>query len=166
MSMPQPIIHTRLMQSDIEEVLRMSNFDKAEYPWAKRFVGRFPIPVWQRSLCWTQEQNIKLIESIWLGFEIGTYIVNDWDMTGNIQVKNSDIVIDGQQRINAIIRYANDEFPVFGQYYSSLTKREQARFKKTSFGKRITTCFDEKLLKEIYNRLNFSGVKHTEDQRA
>ncbi|USD35463.1 MULTISPECIES: DUF262 domain-containing protein [Vibrio] len=167
MNMPQPIIHTRLMQSDIEEVLRTAGYDQKDYPWAVRFVGRFPVPKWQRDLCWSREQKIKLIESIWLGFDIGSYIVNEWDMEGNVLVENSDIVIDGQQRIEAICAYAlNDEFSVFGKRYSELNKREQARFKKTSFPKRITHTFNEDALKETYNRLNFGGTQHKPEQRA
>lgn len=80
--------------------------------------------------------------------------------------KNSDIIIDGQQRINAILKYANNEFEVFGAYYRELTKREKKRFANTIFAKKKTRTFDEAILKDVYNRLNFGGVNHLAHQRA
>ena len=151
----------------IGEILFYSNkLDKSEYPWAERFIGPYPVPAWQRPLCWTQEQSTQLIESILSGYDIGTYIVNDWEMTGDKKNLLSDICIDGQQRINAIVQYSQNRFRVHGRLYSELSVGDQRRFAKTIFSKAIYTSFDEQKLKSIYNRLNFSGTNHTESQRA
>lgn len=164
--MPKPILRTVISASQIAEVVRFDpHFNAKEYPWAGRFIGRYPIPSWQRDLCWSVNQNIELIESVFLGFDIGTYVINAWNMEDDLMVPNSDIIIDGQQRINALLLYVNDSFKVFGLYYSELPIADKRRFSNHSFPKRTTETFDETLLKSAYNRLNFSGVEHEDHQK-
>jgi hypothetical protein len=169
--MPKPIIDYQVRLFELSEVLPKEGHrytSEELYPWAKRFIGRFPIPPFQRELCWTTEQNIDLIESVYLGFDIGTYMVNNWGMRGNEQsyVPLSDVLLDGQQRVNAICRYVNNEFQVFGAYFNDVALPDQRRFLRTTFTRKVVTCFNEEKLRIVYNKLNFSGVRHREDQRA
>lgn len=77
-TMPAELLQISSHPSVIGEIMHQAkSINHSEYPWASRFVGGFPIPDWQRELCWDQEQEIKLIESIWLGLDIGCYTVND-----------------------------------------------------------------------------------------
>ena len=51
--------------------------------------------------------------------------------------------------------------------WNDLDIPQQRRFRNTSLGYiTIDRDFSLEALKEIYNRLNFSGTAHTEDQRA
>jgi len=170
-AMPKHIVEFQTHGFELSEVLVKDDPDENPrilYPWASHFIGRFPIPVFQRELCWTTKQDIELIESIYLGFDIGTYMVNDWDIKSGERscVPLSDVLIDGQQRINAICRYVNNEFQVFGANYKDIDPVDQRRFKRTQFPRKVIKCFDEEKLRTVYNKLNFSGVRHREDQRA
>ena len=148
------------------EVFPSEDYTKATHPWATAFVGRFPLPDFQRPLCWTQAQSISFIESVYLGFDLGSYMVNNYTSDGGYCVNYSDVLIDGQQRINAVTEYIENKFEVFGAYWRELDRADRTRFKHTTFTRKTITCFDEELLREAYNRLNFAGTKHTEDQRA
>lgn len=139
------------------------------------YLFRFKIPDFQRPIVWDNNQCIKFIESAWLGYDIGSYLVNkvqNW-----VKLKNDDsgkeyihpyddYLLDGQQRINAIKRYIACDFKVFGLLYCELTEIEKRRFENTTFTQNRVFLTDITELKELYNRLNFGGTAHTEDQRA
>ena len=130
----------------------------------ENFINRefdFKIPDFQRPLVWTREQKIKLIESLWVGIPIGTYTVNESD--------NPDfdrLLIDGQQRINAIKEYVNDVFPAYGLFYSECDLIEKRRFNDCRFPCYVTQSDDIEYLKNYYNLMNFGGTAHKESERV
>ncbi|OUV22975.1 MAG: hypothetical protein CBC55_02730 [Gammaproteobacteria bacterium TMED95] len=136
---------------------------------AERYACGFPLPSFQRPAVWTTEQKAKFIESIFLGLHIGTYCVHESDWTGVAEAKIvpfSGWLLDGQQRLLTIEDYINDKFKVFDLYFSDLTKAEVRRFMNTPFKRHEVALHDEAKIKDLYNRLNFGGTAHTEDQRA
>lgn len=134
---------------------------------ADRYAMGAPLPEWQREACWTQEQQILLIESIWIGLPIGFYVINkqDEDSSGSPHPL-SGILIDGQQRMLAIETYLKDGFRVYGAYWSEVPVTKQRDFRQTHFPLYETNIWDETQLRDLYNRLNFGGVAHREDQKA
>ncbi len=158
---PIDMLYSYLLKSPGEK-------DMALYNHSGRWLGMYPIPSFQRELCWDRERQIKLIESVWLGFSIGTYVVNDLNME-TVQGRFhplQDMLIDGQQRLEAFRAYFMDEFPVFGARWSELPMLENRRFRNTVFPFIKVYILDEDKLREAYNRLAFGGVAHTEAQRA
>ena len=125
------------------------------------FINRdfdFKLPDFQRPLVWTIEQKIKLIESLWVGIPIGTYTVNESNNP------NYDrLLIDGQQRINAIKEYVNNGFKVYDLFYSEVTDR---KFTNCQFPCYVTQSDDIEYLKNYYNLMNFGGTAHKEGERA
>src|SRR3546814_14998333 len=80
-------------------------------------------------------------------------------------------LIDGQQRCNALWSYVNDEFPIFvgtehEHRWSDLNIVEQRFFRHIQIGYTKLQSNDENHLRMVYDRLNFGGVAHTDDQRA
>ena len=143
------------------------HYDDNDYPWAKRMLGKFPIPVWQRDSVWTLDQKVSFIESAFLGYDLGSIVINGYlDGKNDTLVMYSDCLIDGQQRIEASLDFVNNKFKVYGLYWKELTRSEQNRFLMRELGKRMVDCFDEVKLKEVYNHLNFSGTSHKESERA
>jgi hypothetical protein len=122
---------------------------------------KFVIPNFQRPLVWTQEQKIKLIESIWLGIPIGTYTINE-----AYQTPYDMIIIDGQQRINAIKEYISDTFKVYDMFYSELRDSYKKRFINAIFPRYTTQSDDIEYLKKYYNLMNFGGTAHKKSERA
>lgn len=122
----------------------------------------FRIPSWQRPLVWTRDQEIKFIESAWLGLPLGTYTYNQ----GEYESPLDGILIDGQQRMMAIQRYLQDEFSVFGYKWSQVTKIDQRIFENRSFHAYVTKTEEESYLKNYYNLMNFGGTAHKEGERV
>lgn len=136
-------------QHDLNVILHVHHYyyERKEWKLAK----------WQRPFVWTQEQSIRLIESVWLGLNIGTYSINE--------SKNDDldfIIIDGQQRIISLKKYWDNEFSVYGYYWDDLNRLEKRRFKLSQFSKYTTKSDDEQYLRDYYQRMNFGGTPHEE----
>lgn len=150
---------------------------KAQYPWAKGFVMGLPLPAFQRDACWTQEQKVRFIESIWSGVDLGSYMVNGlFEYVGGVGSGSamrefSDALLDGQQRLSAIEAYVMGEFPVkdalgVARYWHELPRVERRRFSGTTFGRAEVRTFDEAKLRRIYNLRAFGGTAHKESERA
>lgn len=122
----------------------------------------YNLPSWQRPFVWTQGQSVKLIESIWMGLNIGTYTFNRSHDDANFD----NLLIDGQQRLRTIELYLTNSFPVFGYVWSDIPRPEQRDFESRHFHCFITQSTDEAYLRGYYDMMNFGGTAHTEDQRA
>lgn len=150
-------------------IARMKNLteDSGGVLIAKRYAMGAPLPAWQRESCWSLDQNVRLIESIWAGIPIGFYIINvqSEDKKG-VPLPYSGILIDGQQRMLALEAYINDEYTVYGSYWSDVHIIDKREFMHTHFPFYETKIQDESQLRDLYNKLNFGGVTHREDQKA
>lgn len=161
--MPDRIHLGSLMTSTMSHAIMFQK--KMEFPNPKglRMVMGFVLPEWQRPLVWTHEQSEAFMRSVWLGLPIGTY-------SYNVCYENPELdglLIDGQQRLHAVEQYLSDAFPVFGHLWSEVTKVDRRHFSNTvAFHCFISETNDEQYLRNYYNIMNFSGVRHTQDQRA
>lgn len=132
-------------------------------PHGLRVVMGYFLPKWQRPLVWTEAQDIAFIESAWRGIPLGTYSFNMLFDGSEIDM----ILIDGQQRMNAIQRYLNDEFPVFGYRWSEVTEVDQRVWgMQVGFACYRCRTRDEEYLRSYYNLMNFGGTAHKESERA
>lgn len=78
----------------------------------------------------------------------------------------SDWLIDGQQRMTAVRDFVTDQLPIFdGVRYSQLDEiTRRKRFEMVVFPSiELPYTHDEQLLRTLYERLNFGGMPHTED---
>lgn len=129
----------------------------------RRTVMGFVLPSWQRGLVWTNDQKVAFIESAWRGIPLGTYTYNQAAMGSPLDY----LLIDGQQRMSAIQSYIEDEFQVFGHFWSDLPKRDERRWGMTTvFASYVTETDDEAYLRGYYNLMNFGGTAHLESERA
>lgn len=130
-----------------------------------RYVMGYKLPSWQRPFVWTRDQKVKLIESLWLGLNIGTFTVNR--DPGYQRNEFDNLLIDGQQRLKALEEYFTGDFPVFGYRWDELDRAEQRDFEFTRhFHSYITSTRDEQYLRDYYNMMNFGGTAHKESERA
>jgi len=138
-------------------------------------LGHYYIPPFQRPVVWTLEQQRRLVESMWLGIAIGAVVVSsegDKDKTTDRYPISADLLLDGRQRLTSIRAYMQEGLRIFvgtphEHGYDDLDLPQQRRYRNTTIGYiTIDRDFDMEALKEIYNRLNFGGTAHTEDQRA
>lgn len=126
----------------------------------ERIMG-YKIPHWQRPLVWNQGQNVKFIESLWYQMPVGSYTFN---RTHKIE-ELDDVLLDGQQRLNALQLYIQNTFPVLGYHWAEVTQADRNFFRQGPFPCYISEHTTEKEMKEHYNLLNFSGTPHVEADR-
>lgn len=144
---------------------------RREYPWAERFVCGLPLPYFQRGMKWSSAQKVKLIQSLWFGIDIGSYIVTYGTMYQGVMLRYSDMVIDGQQRLSAIEDYFADRLAVPDtqgkpRLFSEITETDQRFFRTRIFSKVTVESRDLEYLKKLYNLMAFGGVTHEESERA
>lgn len=126
------------------------------------------LPPWQRPEVWTEAQKARFIEGIFLGLGAGYYVVNqmDWDESGRRPM--AGWLIDGQQRLTAIRDFVDEKLTIFGRWrHSDL----EAAVLLKRFRRVVFPCFeieyqsDERRLKDLYDRLNFGGTAHSQEDR-
>lgn len=135
----------------------------------------YAIPPFQRPVVWDEERMVRFVESAILGLNLGTWTYNStMDLGGHgtdgdgKEVWKHDLwLIDGQQRLTALDRYWSDTFPVFDLYWSEVPEAQRRQFlMSTHFPAFETRMRDEAEIRDLYDRMNFGGVAHAEDQRA
>ena len=85
--------------------------------------------------------------------------------------KTCDWLLDGQQRMRAILRYMANDLTVFvgtphEHRYDDLSVVQKRFFRGNSVGYIVLPPEGEDRLREIYDLMNFGGTVHTKDQRA
>lgn len=128
---------------------------------------------YQRPLVWSLEQKQMLIDSIYNGINCGKIIIrvrsldfiHDMLSEGDEEISYYDI-IDGKQRLNAIIDFCQDKFQdVYGNYWSDLSESQQHTFLETQlisyaeFEEKIT---DAEIL-QAFLATNFTGVPQSQE---
>jgi hypothetical protein len=122
----------------------------------ERYLGAFIVPAFQRGLLWTEAQKVKLIESIYIGMPIGAIVWNQTKAGG----KCDRWLLDGQQRMTAIMGFVAGDFAVRGWRYPDLPVIEQRHFERMNIGVIETQIEDEAMCREVYDRLVYGGTPH------
>lgn len=128
---------------------------------------------YQRPFVWSLRDKQLLIESIYRGIECGRILVRkrSWgELTrmaknGETELAFTDIV-DGKQRLNAVLSFMNGEFPdMNGNYFADLSDHSQRKFTDHQLFAYAEMPEMSKDADVIYQflRLNFSGVPQSEE---
>jgi hypothetical protein len=178
--MPRPLGATKTSPRTIYELyLRFKNSTheslQEAYPWATSFVLGYPLPSWQREFEWNMEQQTRFITSIWVHVDIGTYLINDIceyiSIDSPITQVNSEVLLDGQQRLTTIERYFKNEIAIPDRegvqcFWDDLSATEKRFFGNTSFSRATVSSYDEAMLRTMYDLRNQGGTAHKESDRA
>ncbi|NWL21895.1 DUF262 domain-containing protein [Pseudomonas umsongensis] len=179
--MPQRILDIATHQYSIDILARRFEEYQAnpsathdQYPWAARFVMGFPVSSWQRELAWNVGQKSRFIFAVWAGADLGSYLTNDWSGSASDRtalVENSDILIDGQQRLHSLEQYFLDQLAVpdvqgMPRVWSEIGNGERKRFLSTIFPHSSVSSDDEMALRRTYDLCALGVVPRTHDQRA
>jgi hypothetical protein len=179
--MPQRFLPTTISHYPIEVLL--GHWEKylvepsivhERYPWAARFVMGMPVPKWTRGVEWNLGQRARFITAVWSGADLGSYLTNDWcepAAAGRAWAENSEILIDGQQRLHSLEEYFLDRLAVpdaQGQprVWSELGNGERKRFLSTIFSHAKVSSGDEVALRKTYDLCAQGVVPWSFEQRA
>jgi hypothetical protein len=126
----------------------------------ERILGRFVLPPFQRPPVWTRAQQVRFLESVWMGLPIGAIVFNQ---VGALNSPFDQWLLDGQQRVTSVYAYMADEFPVFGHHFSEIGVIDRRRWGMSiSFPAMMTQIEDEAELRDIYDRLAYGGTPHAQ----
>jgi len=116
-------------------------------------------PDYQRDYVWELNDKVELIDSIFNNVDIGKFVyvrIDDekWRESG---YKYSYEVLDGKQRIRAILDYYEDRFPYKGKYYSDLSPRDRSHIKNYSINVAEVSGITEEDALRYFVKLNTTG---------
>lgn len=136
----------------------------------------FAIPPFQREHVWSDAQAIAFVNSARRKLTLGTYTFNTTmgmsaakrtDANGKVTYFGDLWLLDGMQRLTALQRFFDDEFPVDGKFWSEVDEVNQRFFLGDNhFGSYETNIVDENVMRLIYDSMNFGGTPHQEHERA
>lgn len=131
---------------------------------------------YQRKLVWTVEEKEAFIDSISIEYPVPLFLVAEVTYKGN-QVYE---IIDGMQRLNAIMDFLEDEFPLHGKYFDmdsvsfvkllkdkgelkqetpKLSSELSSKIAGYSVPFSVTSNTEAQVIDDIFKRINSSG-KH------
>jgi hypothetical protein len=122
----------------------------------ERRVGAFILPPFQRPPVWTIAQKVRLIESLYSGLPIGALVYNQTRTQGPCD----RWLLDGQQRVTAIVEFVTGVLPVNGWLYPDLPLIEKRHFERMGVGVIETRIEVEDQCRDIYDRLAYGGTPH------
>ena len=129
---------------------------------------------YQRKLVWTIEEKEKFIDSIFQGFPVPLILVAQTKFKSDVVYE----IMDGMQRLNAIVSFLENEFHLCGKYFNldtlAITKslKDKGKIKQKSPKMDIDDCLKitsyqlplsvsaydkEEEIEEIFRRINSYG---------
>lgn len=159
--LPKPCFRGQQLSYTVGHILSSwrEKVRKTPPPEGVRTLGWFVLPPFQRPPVWTAEQRIKFVESLVLDLPCGVYVYNQpEDLTRD---PTDGWLIDGQQRIGAILGYVAGDFPIFGDvWYAELDEIDRRCFENIVFPAIQISESDPAVLEDVYNRLAYGGTPH------
>lgn len=136
------------------------------------------LPDFQRGHVWTKKQQISYMEFFLSGGITGrTLYFNcpEWPNFGSIKKGeyNEFVIVDGLQRLTAILKFVRAEIPAFGHYVNNVSTtckgpffedRLRMSYYCDSLRVNINNLKTEKEVLEWYLELNAEGTPHTKEE--
>lgn len=142
--------------------------------WENYLLGKYDFdPPYQRKSVWTEEKQSFLIDSVLRNFPIPPIFLHQ--KIDNASGKTRYELIDGKQRLTALVRFINNEIPcsselaeegdegddISGKYFSDLDAAPLEDYKSHFWRYQIPIEYvdtqSSELIDEIFDRLNRNG---------
>lgn len=122
-------------------------------------------PDFQRGYVWTREQQVNFIVHMLRGGMTGLNLYFNsplWNRGNPQHGENNSrmVLVDGKQRLDAALRFVNNEFKVFGAYYEDFIDRPRITTSNFRWNVNDLQTREEEL--QWYLDLNTGGTLHTE----
>lgn len=110
-------------------------------------------PEYQRDYVWTQDDKIRLLDSIFNKIDIGKFALNHvgYDM------EHSYEIVDGKQRLSALIEFYENRFPYHGVYFNDLNGIDKYTFLNHDIAVAEIRDADREAILKYFIRLNTAG---------
>jgi hypothetical protein len=114
-------------------------------------------PDYQRGNVWTDEDKVLLIDSIFKNVDIGKFV---FIHLGYGERKGYEI-LDGKQRLNALVEFFENRFPYKGKYFYDLSWSDQSHFEGYPISYAEMRNLTQKQKYAYFLKLNVAG--HAQD---
>lgn len=119
--------------------------------------GELRYPNYQRDYVWGEKDKINLIESIFDGIEIGRIVIHEEFNTKKSPDTWCFEVIDGKQRLGAILDYTKDKFKVRDKLFSELSIVDQRHFSSVTIPVSEVKNLPRKHQLDLFIKVNTTG---------
>lgn len=113
-------------------------------------------PDYQRDLVWSDEQKIALIDSVFRNVDIGKFAIIRRSFKDDVLYYYE--VLDGKQRIQALIDFYESRFEYKGRRFIELCTRDQYHFEEYRINWAETEPLTDEQKYRYFLKLNVSGV--------
>jgi hypothetical protein len=112
-------------------------------------------PPYQRGLVWEEADKVKLIDSMFKIVDIGKFVFRKLPFASDAP---SYEIVDGKQRLNAIIEFMSDGFSYQGKTWSQLSQSDRGFIDNysVSYAQLAEALTDQEVM-ELFVRLNTGG---------
>ena len=115
-------------------------------------------PAYQRGSVWSDNDRELLLETIFMGGEIGRFVLKDIDMDEwREHPEFSYEIIDGKQRLLTLASFCENRFRYKGFLYSELSKRDKRTFNEASIAIADLRNLSKKDTLRVFLLLNRGG---------
>ena len=127
-------------------------------------------PPYQRRSVWNQDYKDYFIDTVLNGYPApAIFIYQEITPEGVSKIS----IVDGKQRLSTLFEFANNEFPVYenatisrlrGKYFKDLDVDDKQNFWKYQFAIEYLPSSDEKIIGNIFDRINRNVIKLTSQE--
>ncbi|MCP1185038.1 DUF262 domain-containing protein [Paenibacillus sp. 1781tsa1] len=116
-------------------------------------------PEYQRNYVWNESDKVKLIDAIFNNVDIGKFAFihlsdEEWEANGR---KYSYEILDGKQRLRAILDFYESRFKYKGLYFKDMSPRDQLHFRRYAISSAETRNLDREQKLRYFLMLNTGG---------
>lgn len=147
---------TNMRLIDTDERLNYLNMDVNGLLSRFYYFGVDMDPKYQRGYVWELEDKQALIESIMTGMDIGKFVFRHLEYNDREDHIGNEI-IDGKQRLKAIIEFYEDRFMFMGLYFSQFSHREKHIFLDCPVAVCELKYITDRRAMEVFVRVNKHG---------
>lgn len=133
--------------------------------WLKENINELKLnldPDFQRGHVWTEEQQKKFIEFIVSGGSSGLILYFNHQNWGR-SFDGDFVLVDGKQRINAVLRFLNNEFSIFDNVFCK-DFEDQNYLRNFHFQVHIASLKTKKEVLNWYLLMNAGGTPHSKEE--
>jgi hypothetical protein len=117
-------------------------------------------PEYQRDYVWELEDKVALIDSIYNFVDIGKFVF----IHNGYSVKYLYQILDGKQRIRAILDFYENRFQYQGKYFSDLSRRDQNHLREYPVSEAEVRDITQEQILRYFLKLNVSGKVMAKEQ--
>jgi len=150
---------------------RTINFQTISWFWDLYNRGLLELdPPYQRRSVWNQDYKDFFIDTVLSGYPApAIFIYQEITPEGVAKVS----IVDGKQRLSTLFEFAKNEFPVYekatieryrGMYFKELDTEAKQNFWKYQFAIEYLPSSDEKIIGDIFERINRNVSKLTSQE--